>query len=32
MTFEFTVVNRKAVSLEVRSEDDEVEAVGKRKP
>jgi hypothetical protein len=32
MTFEFTIVNRKAVSLEVRSEEDEVEAVGKRKP
>lgn len=32
MTFEFTVVNGKAVSLEVRGEDDAVEAVGKRKP
>ena len=32
MTFEFTLVNRKAVSLEVRKEDDELEAVGKRKP
>jgi len=32
MTFEFTVVNGKATSLEVRAEDDEVEAAGKRKP
>ena len=32
MTFEFTLVNGKAVSLEVRTEDDELEAVGKRKP
>jgi DUF2911 family protein len=32
MTFEFTVENGKAVSLVVRSEDDTVEADGKRKP
>ena len=31
MTFEFTVKNGKAVSLEVRTEDDQIEAVGKRK-
>jgi hypothetical protein len=32
MTFEFTVKNGKAVSLEIRTEDDKVEAVGKRLP
>ena len=32
MTFEFKLENGKAVSLEVRTEDDELEAVGKRKP
>ena len=32
MTFEFKLENGKAVSLEVRTEDDEIEAVGKRKP
>jgi hypothetical protein len=32
MTFEFTVTNRKAMSLEVRTDDDTIEAVGKRKP
>ena len=32
MTFEFTVKNGKATSLEVRTEDDKVEAVGKRVP
>jgi len=32
MTFEFKVENGKAVTLEVRTEDDQVEAVGKRKP
>ena len=32
MTFEFTVVGGKAVSLEVRGEDDRVEAAGKRIP
>lgn len=32
MTFEFTVANGKAASLEVRAEDDSLEAVGKRKP
>ena len=31
MTFEFTVENGKASSLEVRTEDDQVEAIGKRK-
>ena len=31
MTFEFKVANGKAVSLEVRTEEDEIEAVGKRK-
>ena len=32
MTFEFTVKNGKAVSLEIRTEDEKVEAVGKRLP
>jgi hypothetical protein len=32
MTFEFKVVSRKAVSLEMRNEADEVEAAGQRKP
>jgi hypothetical protein len=32
MTFEFTVKNGKATSLEVRMEDDKVEATGKRLP
>lgn len=32
MTFEFAVTNQKAVTLEVRLEDDTIEAVGKRKP
>ena len=32
MTFEFTLANGKAVSLVVRSEDDEIEAEGVRKP
>jgi hypothetical protein len=32
MTFEFTVKNGKATSLEVRTEDDKVEATGKRSP
>jgi hypothetical protein len=32
MTFEFTVANARAVSLEVRLDDDKVEAVGKRRP
>jgi hypothetical protein len=32
MTFEFTTVNGKAVSLVVRGEDDTIEAEGKRKP
>jgi hypothetical protein len=32
MTFEFTVTNGKAVSLEIRGEDDTVEARGSRKP
>jgi hypothetical protein len=32
MTFEFTVAAGKAVTLEVRTEDDELEATGKRRP
>ena len=32
MTFEFTVKNGKATSLEARTEDDKIEAVGKRLP
>jgi len=32
MTFEFTLANGKATSLEIRNEDDKVEAQGRRKP
>jgi hypothetical protein len=32
MTFEFTVKNGKAASLEVRTDDDKIEATGKRLP